>query len=114
VDHPDLVELNQHAQNKQGKLPLAIEIIFTSGSNWHELHGMSPDVAMSGTDFRLSFANKTSVNRHRNAKFVKVFTRERNPLYGSLEHLALPTSGTRIQPINTADCQITESCGTRL
>ena len=63
---------------------------------------MSPDVVVSGTDSRLIFVNKTSVNRHRNAKFMKVFTRERNPLYGSLEPLALPTSGTYIQPINTA------------
>ena len=29
----------------------------------------------------VDFANKTLMNRHRNVKSAKVFTRERNPLY---------------------------------
>ena len=52
----------------------------------HELCRTYQDVAVSGTDSRLVFANKTFANRHRNAKFAKVFTRERNPLYGKSYH----------------------------
>jgi len=33
--------------------------------------------------FLVDFANNTFMNSHRNAKFMKVFTRERNPLYGT-------------------------------
>ena len=41
----------------------------------------TPTSAVSNC-LKLIFAEKTFANRHRNAKFAKVFSRERNPLYG--------------------------------
>ena len=78
VDHPDL---DQHTANKQTRPSLAAEMIFTHGSNWHKLHGMSPDVVVSGTESRFIFVNKTFTNCHINMKFTQVYTHKRNSLY---------------------------------
>ena len=50
---------------------------------------MSQDVMASVTDSRLIFVDKTFMNRHRNAKFTKVFTCERNPLCGKCMYVCM-------------------------